>query len=393
MNPNNPPHVAVVGAGAFGGWTALELRRRGAEVTIVDAWGPGHVRASSGGETRVIRATYGTRTHCTTMALRALQLWREDEARTGRRFFRRTGVLWMLGGPEAERFGDASAAALRAHGAPIEQFGPADAARRYPQIAFEGISAVMLEPDAGYLLARRACEHVIEQLIDAGGSYRLGAAIAPVPLAASALTRLPLTDGGFIDADVFVFACGPWLRSLFPEVIGERIAATRQEVYYFGAPAGDADFTDRRLPAWIDFRDTQFYGIPGNAHRGFKLADDASGPPIDPTDDDRNASPAGLASARDFLAFRFPALARAPFIGSEVCQYESTPDADFIIDHHPGVENVWLVGGGSGHGFKMGPAVGELVASLVLGERDPDPRFALRRFVAKPEGGWQAKWA
>lgn len=393
MKLHRIPRVAVVGAGAFGGWTALQLRRRGAEVTVVDAWGPGHARASSGGETRVIRATYGTRTHCTTMALRALRLWQEDEARTGRRFFHRTGVLWMLGGPEAERFGHASAAALRAHGLAIEQFDPPDAARRYPQIAFDGISLVMLETEAGYLLARRACEHVIEQLIDAGGTCHLGAAISPVPIATTPLRRLPLADGAVIEADAFVFACGPWLRSLFPDAIGERIASTRQEVYYFGPPAGDADFTDSRLPAWVDVRDTQFYGIPGNAHRGFKLADDRSGPAIDPTSGDRNVSPAGLASAREFLAWRFPALARAPFVGAEVCQYESTPDADFIIDRHPGAENVWLVGGGSGHGFKMGPAVGELVASLVLGERDPDPRFTLHRFETVPEGGWRAKWA
>jgi glycine/D-amino acid oxidase-like deaminating enzyme len=382
----------VFGAGAFGGWTALALARRGAHVTLLDAWGPGNARASSGGETRVIRATYGSLGTYTRMACRALDLWRSYETQWQRTFFKRTGVLWMFGPPNDERFEHATVGALRACGLAIEPLTITDAARTYPQISFDGITRVLYEPDAGYLLARRACEHVVERMVADGGTYRLGAAAAPVRLD-GALVSVALTNGGHVQADHFVFACGPWLGGLFPDVLGGSIAPTRQEVCYFGTPAGDGGFSDDHLPAWVDFRERLIYGIPGNAHRGFKIADDTPGPLFDPTDGNRDISEAGVAAARAFLARRFPALARAPLIGSEVCQYESTPDSNFVIDRHPDASNVWIAGGGSGHGFKMGPVVGDMMAALVLDEAAVDPMFAVARLASRPPGGWKRKWS
>ena len=385
-------HVAVVGAGAFGGWTALELRRRGARVTLIDAWGPGNARASSGGETRVIRATYGSRTIYTKMAVRALELWRAHDARWERGFFRATGALWMFGADDS--FGRASAATLRALNLPIEELTPRDAANRFPQIAFDDtIKSVLWEPMAGYLFARRACEHVVERFIAEGGRYLQSRVSGPVRVDASPLRRIAVDGGAPIAADAFVFACGPWLGRLFPEVIGARVTPTRQEVYYFGTPAGDARFLDPAMPVWLDYRGRFIYGIPGNANRGFKVADDTPGPPFDPTDGTRDATPAGIAAARAFLQQRFPALASAPLLGSEVCQYEASPDSHFIIDRHPGAPNVWIAGGGSGHGFKMGPAIGETLASYVIGSASPDPQFGLARLASTPSGGWEAKWS
>ena len=383
------PHIAVVGAGAFGGWTALELRRRGARVTLVDAWGPGNVRASSGGETRVIRATYGTRTIYTTMARRALELWRAHDARWQRGLYRHTGALWMFGADDG--FGRASATALRALQLPIEELTPAAAARRFPQIAFDDtITSVLWEPMAGYLFARRACEHVVERFLAEGGDYRQAAVRDPIRPEGTPLRRIDLEPGGAVEADAFVFACGPWLGRVFPDVIGGRVRATRQEVYYFGTPAGDARFHDPAMPVWVDYRERFIYGIPGNAHRGFKVADDTPGPELDPTSAARDATPAGIAAARAFLRQRFPALGEAPLLGSEVCQYEASPDAHFIVDRHPAAANVWIAGGGSGHGFKMGPALGEMLASCVLGTAAPDPQFALARLATPPRGGWDA---
>jgi glycine/D-amino acid oxidase-like deaminating enzyme len=387
------PKVVVIGAGAFGGWTALELAGRGADVTVIDAWGPGNVRASSGGETRVIRASYGTRTHYTRLVLRALERWREFEARVRRTVFHRTGVLWLFDGSEdAQAFARSSAEALRAHGVPMQDLTPLDAAHRYPQIDFTSVSSVMFEPEAGYLLARRACEYAIEPMLAEGGVYRLAAARSPADADSLRSKRLWLVDATTVEADLFVFACGPWLGRMFPDVVGNRVISTRQEVYYFGPPAGDRRFTEPDMPAWIDLGLKQLYGIPGNAHRGFKLADDSAGPEMDPTTSERDVTASGVAEARRFLARRFPDLGSAPLVGSEVCQYEASPDSDLIIDRHPAAENVWLVGGGSGHGFKMAPAVGELVASLALAETSPDPRFALARFAGPPAEGWQAKW-
>jgi monomeric sarcosine oxidase len=381
--------IAVVGAGAFGGWSALELLRRGARVTLVDAWGPGHVRSSSGGETRVIRATYGSHGIYTRMAVRALALWRAHDRRFGPRLLHTAGALWLF--TRDDPFIAASAAALHEHGLALDRLTAADMARRYPQIDLTGVSSILFEPEAGYLLARRACAHVCECFAGEGGTYVQ--ATVSAPHVEGDLRAIGLTDGSRIEADAFVFACGPWMGDCFPDVVGDLVAVTRQEVCYFGTPAGDARFSRDRLPVWLEFGDRFVYGIPGSAQDGFKIADDTPGPPMNPTTGDRAASAEAVGAMRAFLRKRFPVLADAPLIRSEVCQYESTPDAHFIIDRHPRASNVWIVGGGSGHGFKMGPAVGEMVASHVLGQSDPNPAFGLARFASPPAGGWAMKWS
>lgn len=374
--------VVVVGAGAFGGWTAWWLARRGARVTVVDAWGPGNMRASSGGETRVIRGSYGDRAIYTKMAARALNLWKEREREWGTPLYRRTGALWMFGKDDA--FAKRSVPVMAAAGFGADRPSIEEARKRWPQISFEGISSTLFEPEAGYLLARRSCAEVLERARSLGAEYRIAAARPLAP--AKPLERIALEGGGSIAGDAFVFACGPWLGRLFPDAVGERVRATRQETFYFGTPAGDARFEEPSLPVWVDYRDHLIYGIPGNAVRGFKVADDTPGPPFDPTDGERRASPAAIEDARALLSIRFPTLAKAPLLGAEVCQYELTPDSHFIVDRHPAAENVWIAGGGSGHGFKMGPAIGETIADLVLSNGEPDPRLRLSRFTKAGAG-------
>jgi glycine/D-amino acid oxidase-like deaminating enzyme len=382
--------VAIFGAGAFGGWTALQLARQGASVRLFDAWGPGNPRASSGGETRIIRATYGSHTVFTRMAARALDLWRRHEQQYGDGLLRTTGALWLF--QRREPFAAASSAALRAVGLRLEEVDLREARRRYPQIDFSDLSCVLFEPDAGYLFASRACRHVVSCFVAEGGHYSQ-AAVQRVPPLDGLIRRVALTGGSWLEADAFVFACGAWLAPVFPDVIGPLVSATRQEVCYFGPPSGDTRFSDDQLPVWLDFGERFLYGIPGVADGGFKIADDTPGPLMDPTTDDRVAGAEALVAMRTFLKKRFPALANAPLIRSEVCQYESTPDSTFIIDRHPRAPNVWIVGGGSGHGFKMGPAIGERVAAHVLGQSEPDPAFGLARFASPPAGGWAAKWS
>ena len=375
--PGSRTHIAVVGAGAFGGWTALELARRGARVTLLDAWGPGNSRASSGGETRIIRAAYGPERVYTEMSLRSFQLWRENEARWNRRLYRRTGILWMAG--EDDQFEKASAQVLREAGVFFEELTPEEASRRYPQMNFERVNWVLYEKEAGYLTARRACEVVLDAFLKDGGEYRQLSA-RPGAIERSEMRGLPLSDGSEVWADHYVFACGPWLGKLFPDLLDGQLNVTRQEEFFFGTPAGDARYTEDGLPIWLDGEPPKFYGIPGNTWRGFKIGDDARGAAFDPTSEDRQISPARLEAARDYLAFRFARLQGAPLLEARVCQYENTPDHHFILDRHPQAENAWLVGGGSGHGFKHGPAVGERVAGLVLDERPVEACFALSRF-------------
>ena len=370
-------HIAVIGAGAFGGWAALHLRRAGHRVTLVDAYGAGNSRASSGGETRLIRAVYNGQAAYIDMVARAYALWRESERSWNRRFLTRTGALWMFDGSD-DAFARRSVEGMHTHGIPLEEVSPGDAARRWPQVSFTGVRHTWFEPEAGVLLARAACEAVREAFVREGGEFRIAAARLGAP-GNTRLTSLALSDGTTLTADRYLFACGPWLGRLFPDVIGRRVRTTRQEMFYFGTAAGDTRFTDPAMPAWANFSDRLYYGMPGNEARGFKAADDTLGDEIDPDTLERIVRPAALARVRAFVRRRFPALAKAPIVETRVCQYEYSTDGDFIVDRHPGMDNVWIAGGGSGHGFKVGPALGEHIAAVVDGREPVRPMFALKR--------------
>ena len=371
------PHIAVIGAGAFGGWTALYLLRSGARVTLLDSWGPGNSRASSGGETRIIRGAYGPEKHYTKLAARALDLWKLYEAQWKRKFFFPIGVLWMAEGDDS--FEQTSLPFLKEAGIPFEQITVKELEHRWPQISFENVESGIFEPQSGYLLARASTQAVVERFEAEGGEYRQ-ATIAPHDLENGQWEALTLSDSSTIAADQFVFACGPWLGKLFPRTVGPHFVATKQDILFFGTPAGDPRYNEGNIPVWGDHSDSFMYGIPGNQGRGFKLADDTRGPDFDPTTGERMISAEGLAKARRYLAYRFPGMKDAPLLESRVCQYENTADNNFIIDRHPTKENVWIVGGGSGHGFKHGPALGEMVARLVLQEETAESQYRLARF-------------
>lgn len=372
------PHIAVIGAGAFGGWTALHLLEHGARVTLIDAWGPGNSRSSSGGETRVMRGTYGPDQPYTELAARALELWAKYERKWKRRFLHRSGVLWMASGRD-DGFERGSIESLRSAKIKYRELSAPQLKKRWPQINLEGIQWGIFEPECGYLDARASCAAVMDAFVAAGGIYRQVSTLVD-GLERVPLRNLDLSDGSKLRADHYVFACGPWLGRLFPETISSSVKPTKQEVFFFGTPAGDTRFQDPNLPVWGDHRDHFYYGIPGNDRRGFKIADDTRGPEFDPTNGERVISPETLKRVREYVAFRFPALRDAPLIETRVCQYEQTPDSHFIIDRHPANENVWLLGGGSGHGFKHGPAVGSMMAELILKDGQPEPIWRLDRF-------------
>ena len=365
--------MAVVGAGVFGAWTALSLVRAGRSVVLLDAHGPANSRASSGGESRVIRAGYGAQELYTRWARRSLGLWRElFDAAGCPELLRQTGVLWLT--REGDPLVTDTLSTLRSVGVPVEQLTRAELESRYPQFDFGAVTWGLYEPEAGVLLARRAVRRVFEEALKGGGEY-LPAAVA-APAGGGSLEELSLSDATRVSAGAYVFACGPWLPRLFPERLGERIHATRQEVFFFGPPPGDARFSPPLMPVWIDFG-AEVYGIPDLDGRGFKLALDRHGSALDPEEDSRLPSAEALAEVRRLLDERFPAMRGAPVVESRVCQYENTSNGDFLIDRHPDFRNVWLVGGGSGHGFKHGPALGEFVAELIDGRRETEPRFAL----------------
>ena len=367
--------VVVVGAGVFGSWTAWHVARGGRSCLLMDAWGPGHSRSSSGGESRIIRMGYGADEIYTRMAIRSLVMWRDLFERTGQPLFHRTGVLWMA--REDDPYSRATRDVLERSGVPVEILAASELAKRYPQMRLEEASVFgIFEPESGTLLARRAVAAVVQDAVNHGVNY---ATEAVLPVSGNGpLTSIRTVSGEQISAAVFVFACGPWLPKLFPPLLGNRIYPTRQEVFFFAPPAGDGRFAPSRLPVWIDFTDPRApYGFPDLEGRGFKLAFDRHGPAFDPDTGDRSLGAHGLEDARRFLAERFPDLATAPLSESRVCQYENTSNGDFLIDHHSDFENVWLVGGGSGHGFKHGPAIGEYVSARILNGGTIEPRFSL----------------
>jgi glycine/D-amino acid oxidase-like deaminating enzyme len=375
------PHIAVIGAGSFGGWTALNLVERGAQVTLLDAWGPGNSRASSGGETRIMRCTYGSGQPYTELAARSLKLWRKYERQWSKQFFHPCGVLWMVSSKD-DAYERGSLPVLRDAGIKFREYSVAQMKKRWSQINFSDVHWGILEPDCGYLDARASCQAVADVFIALGGVYRQ-VAISPEGLEDSHFKALRLSDGTRLKADIYVFACGPWLGKLFPQTLRNFIQATKQDLFFFGAPPGDNEFNDDQMPVWGDHGDCFFYGIPGNFSRGFKVADDTRGQPFDPTSSERLVSQATLKRVREYVEFRFPAMKGAPLIETRVCQYEQTPDSDFIVDRHPRMENVWFLGGGSGHGFKHGPALGEMMAELVLKDRESPAVWRLSRFLKK----------
>jgi glycine/D-amino acid oxidase-like deaminating enzyme len=374
------PHIAVIGAGAFGGWTALYLLRSGARVTLLDAWGPGNSRSSSGGETRIIRGAYGPHQPYTKLAARALDLWKLHETQWKQKFFFPIGVLWMV--QAEDTFERGSLSLLRDAGTPFEQLAVNELVHRWPQMNFENVQWGIYESQSGYLLARASAQAVVNRFLIEGGGY-CQAMVAGEDLDKGQWKTLALSDSTTILADGYVFACGPWLGKLFPQTVGPHFVSTKQDVFFFGTPAGDPRYDESNMPVWADHGDHFVYGIPGNQARGFKVADDTRGPEFDPTSGQRLASEDGLAAARGYLAYRFPGMKDAPLLETRVCQYENTADHNFIVDRHPDNPNVWIVGGGSGHGFKHGPALGEMVARLVLKDETAEPLYRLARFKAQ----------
>lgn len=367
---SQPPPIIVVGAGAFGAWTAEHLRRKSKNVLLVDQMGPANARASSGGESRMTRGTYGRDEIYTRMALDSLVEWKRLSDRSTLPLFHEAGVLFCF--QEMIDYARESIAVHERLGLPLQNVANAALRQRWPQMNFDGIEFGLFEPEFGALMARRAVEETVARFVEQGGTYTLAHATP------SENGRGLLLDGVPADAAAVVWACGPWLPKVFPDVLAERIFVTRQEVAFIAPPEGDNSFEASRLPGWADFNGGDlYYGFPNLEGRGFKIARDTHGADFDPDTGDRRMSEGGMALLRTFAERRFPSLAGRPFTEFRVCQYENSSNGDFLIDRHPTLEGAYLLGGGSGHGFKHGPEIGRMMAELVVNGAAPDQRFSL----------------
>lgn len=360
--------VVVIGGGAFGAWTALHLREMGHTVTLLDAYGPGNSRATSGDETRQIRCGYGDRELYSQSALRAFAAWRARQEEFGVPLMMETGRLQLA--PDWTPAFKATLATLNKLSVKIEALTQNEIRKRYPQINPEGMGVGLLEPGASVLRAKQAILAVAAAFKRKGGTIMVARA-KPGRANGRRLTDVETAGGERLAAQQFVFACGPWLPTLFPSVIGNRIQVPGRDVFYFGTPAGDTRFSYPNMP---NYSEASYYGFPSVDERGVKVCPTTGSTSFDPDTDERIVTPHEARRARAYLALRFPALKDQPITETRVCQLENTADEHFIIDRHPDYDNVLIAGGGSGHGFKHGPVIGEYIAKRVLAE-PTDPAF------------------
>jgi sarcosine oxidase len=360
------PSALVIGAGVFGASVADRLARAGWEVTLVDRFEPGHSRAESGGETRLIRCSHGPDEYYTRSARRATELWRE----LGEGVLVESGMAWFArreDGWEAD-----SERVLRAAGIPVERLSPEEGARLFPSVAVDDLAFVLHEPEAGVLRAADGVRALVRRAREAGAELVVGEAWPDrerVRVAAGEAAASPGEAASrTLEADFVIWACGAWLGRLFPELASTRV--TFQQLVLFEAPP------EWNGPGWVDF-DAAYYGHARVEGIGFKVGPDMDGVEVDPDTRPLEATAEGIAIARKYLAHRFPALAGAPVASAPGCHYGLTPDGQFLFAKHPEHDNVWLLGGGSGHGYKHGPALAEHVEAALAGRTQPEPRFAL----------------
>jgi len=369
--------VVVIGGGAMGAWTALHCRRAGWATTLIDAFGVAHPRATSGDTTRILRAAHGADTFYPRWAREARLAWIAFGEEVGERLFHEIGMLWFA--HREDGFEAQSIATLTALGIPVQRVEREDLHGLWPQIRADDLAFAAYEPEAGLLMARNGVAAAVRSFAAAGGRFEL-AEVAPGATDGRRLLDVIAADGTRHVGATFVFAAGPWLPRLFPRLLGGLIKVTKQDVVFLGSPPGDGRFSAEWLPCWVDF-DGAFYGLPSVDGQGMKIAPERDGPGWDPSDGDRLIDPETVRLVRRYARRRFPDIAGSAVVETRVCQYEETPDTEFILDRHPDFDNVWIAGGGSGHGFKHGPVIGSYLVSRIAGApAGPDEeRFSLTR--------------
>ncbi len=355
--------AVIVGAGIFGASMADALTGRGWNVTLVERYAPANSRSSSGDASRLLRFGHGesdgNNEWYTRSAWTARGLWRSIGEEEHRDLFVNTGAVWFARRSDgAETLAEE---AMRRVGVPCQRLERGELHDHFPDVRTDDLLFALYEPQAGLLRAAESVRVLVERARRRGARMVCGSAT-------------PHADGvrvneEVLSADQVIWACGAWLGRLFPE--WAPVTATRQHVFYWDSPPAW-----RTGPAWLD-NDRHFYGFPDLDGLGIKALSDDIGPPLDLDRPLRQPNPAAELDVRRYLAHRFPALSNVKLLRGQVMHYEITPGRGFLIGPLPGQDRVWIVGGGSGHGFKHGPALGLYVAAVLEGRQKLDERFAI----------------
>lgn len=358
----------VVGAGVAGTMTALSLLRRGAKVTMIDRWEPGHSRASSSDYNRIIRSIHGKDEMYTSWVRQARLGWMELQAEVGAQLYVECGALVMAAEGQSD-WEDATLPTFEKLGIPHFKFGVDELRIRFPQFNFNKVAYGIWEPESGMVMAHRA---VVET---AALFQRLGGTIKRGRVTCDETERLHL-DGKPLEADIIVAATGPWLGEMFRRTIRPISNIVRQNIIYTSTPESDASYDAENMPCWVD-HGMGAYGIPSINGHGVKAAIAWSHTIIDLDNDERVVDEATFTKTRAYIGKRLPGLAGQRAVDQKACQIAMTPDTHFIIDHHPEHENVLIAGGCSGHLFKHGPVFGDFAAGVAMGEYGTAERFRI----------------
>ena len=360
--------VIIVGAGIFGCWTALKLQQQGIQVTLVDAYGPGNRLSSSGGKSRLMRTIYGGNQFYTELASKAYSEWKEFEEVANERLLERTGVAWMLH-DLTEDLVIPSKEYLEKLNLPAKSLKVDELVKILP-IDPVGLTRGFIEYNAGYLHAGKACKTVVKIFLELGGQIIKGWAD---PLFENDKLISVKVGSQSIKSDFYIFATGPWQAKIFPDLLKHKITVTRQSVLFFELPE---KLKGQKYPAWIEFNTNEvYYGL--FEKDAFKIALDERGIEWDPSTEVRELDKEEVHRYRGFIQKRFPVLANSKLSDHRVCQYSNTEDGNLFIDLYPTTDNLLIMGGGSGHSFKYGPALGGLTSDFLCGLGELPVQFKL----------------
>ncbi len=370
--------VAVVGAGLMGSATALSLARRGVRTVLLERFDVGHTRGASHGAVRIFRLSYPTPDYVR-LSQRAIPTWRRLEDEAGDRLLVTTGGLDS--GPIAEE----CARALGDAGVPHEWLDASDAIERFPAIDFDGLERVLFQPDGGVALADRTVAAQVRLAEARGVDVRSGTDV--LGLAPAGGRTVVETDQGEVGAKVVVLTVGPWAGRFVTEVLGRPvpIRATLQLVAHFAPTSDAAVATMPTFVEWVGPTLVHYAVPPVGVAPGVKMGDHDPGPEVDPSDGPFEVDAARLAPVEAYAARRIAAVVPEA-IAAETCLYSLTPDEGFILDR---IGDVVIGAGFSGHGFKFGPLVGDVLADLATGTdpRLPKDRFSIERAALRGHGG------